>query len=346
MIVTIFDEHIDFYFARQRVLERLPLRKFSARRVRLAPDATALGQIFWYTIESDGKSLDELRAIQDWYMRYQLYVPGVAEVASVGGFVREYQIDVDPGKLRAFDVSLAQVFDAVMGSNSSVGGKVMQKGGSEYLVRGFGWIRGLDDIRDIVVAERNGVPITVDRLGAVQLGPALRRGLLEKDGREAVGGVVMMRYGENPLEVTERIKEKIQQLQAGLAAGVRIVPFYERTGLIHASIDTLWHTLVEEIVVASLVVLLVLWHLRSAFVICVTLPLAVLIALIFTPPHSVEHQSLWERDLDRSPRRCGHRDDRERGRNRLHDTSADAGSPATRQIVMMPARSGPLFFST
>ncbi|MBI2898805.1 MAG: efflux RND transporter permease subunit, partial [Planctomycetes bacterium] len=213
---------------------------------------------------------------------YQLNsVPGVAQVSSVGGFVREYQIDIDPEKLRAFDLSLGQVFRAVMASNSSVGGKVIHKGGSEFLVLGYGWIKNLDDIRNVVVAERKGVPISVAQLGSVQLGPAFRRSVLEKGGGEAVGGVVMMRYGENPLEVTERIKEKIGQLQPGLPKGVRIVPFYDRTGLIHASIDTLKDTLVEEIVIASLLVLIVLWHFRSAFVICVSLPLAVLVSFIF-----------------------------------------------------------------
>jgi Cu(I)/Ag(I) efflux system membrane protein CusA/SilA len=285
MINIIFEDSIDFYFARQRVLERLSIAGgFLPAGVTpyLAPDATALGQIFWYTVEGEGKSLDELRAIQDWYVRYQLNsVPGVVEVGSVGGFVREYQIDVSPEKLRVFDIALGDVFRAVMASNSSVGGKVIHKGGSEYLVRGTGWLKSVDDIRDIVVTERKGVPITVEELGTVQLGPAFRRSVLDKDGREAVGAVVMMRYGENPLEVTQRIKEKIQALQAGLPAGVRIVPFYDRTGLIDASIHTLSHTLAEEILIASIVIFLVLWHFRSAFVICVTLPLAVLISFIF-----------------------------------------------------------------
>jgi Cu(I)/Ag(I) efflux system membrane protein CusA/SilA len=248
----------------------------------MAPDATALGQIFWYTVEGEGQSLDELRAIQDWYLRYSLNaVQGVAEVSSVGGFVREYQIDVDPDRLRAYNLSLGEVFRAVQASNSSVGGKVIHKGGSEYLVRGTGWLRGIEDIRDIVVTERKGVPITVERLGTVQIGPAFRRSVLEKNGREAVGAVIMMRYGENPLAVTGRIKEKIQQLQAGLPQGVRVVPFYDRTGLIHESIDTLKHTLIEEILVASAVILFVLWHAGSAFVICITLPLSVLISFIF-----------------------------------------------------------------
>jgi Cu(I)/Ag(I) efflux system membrane protein CusA/SilA len=285
MINVIFDDSIDFYFARQRVLEKLSTAgMFLPMGVvpYMAPDATALGQIFWYTVEGEGKSLDELRAIQDWYLRYSLNaVQGVAEVSSVGGFVREYQIDVDPEKLRAYNVSLGDVFRAVQASNSSVGGKVIHKGGSEYLVRGTGWLRGIEDVRDIVVTERKGVPVTVDRLAAVQIGPAFRRSVLEKDGREAVGAVVMMRYGENPLAVTERIKEKIQQLQAGLPPGVRVVPFYDRTGLIHESIGTLRGTLTEEIIVASAVILFVLWHAGSAFVICITLPLSVLVSFIF-----------------------------------------------------------------
>ncbi len=285
MINIIFDEKMDFYFTRQRVLERLSIAgNFLPPGVvpYLAPDATALGQIFWYTVEGEGKSLDELRTLQDWNIRYQLNaVEGVAQVASVGGFVREYQVDVDPNLLRAFDVSLGEVFRAVAASNSSVGGKVIHKGGAEYLVRGYGWIRDVDDIRNVVVALRRGVPITVDQLGVVQLGPAFRRSVLEKDGREAVGGVVMMRYGENPLQVTQRIKKKIAELKDGLPAGVRVVPFYDRTGLIDASIDTLTGTLVEEILVTCLVVFLVLWHLRSGIVIVMTLPLAILISFIF-----------------------------------------------------------------
>lgn len=284
MVTVIFEDKVDFYFARQRVLERLSTAAtFLPAGVvpYLAADASALGQIFWYTVEGEEKSLDELRAIQDWYVRYQLYVPGVAEVASVGGFVREYQVDVDPGKLRAYDLSLGQVFSAVQKANSSVGGKVIQKGGYEYLVRGIGWIRNMEDIAKTVITERNGVPISVEQVATVQLGPAFRRGALEKDGGEAVGGVVLMRQGENPLRVIERVKDRIQELQPGLPSGTRIVPFYDRTGLIEASIGTLRRALVEEIAIASLVVFLVLWHARSALVITVTLPLAVLISFIF-----------------------------------------------------------------
>ncbi len=285
MINIIFEDEIDFYFSRQRVLERLSTASsFLPGGVvpYMAPDATALGQIFWYTVEGEGKSLDELRSIQDWYVRYQLNsVPGVSQVASAGGFVREYQVDVDPEKLRAYDVPLSQVFRAVMGSNSSVGGKVVHQGGAEYLVRSTGWIRDVKDVANVMVVERKGVPIKVSDLGTVQLGPAFRRTVIEKGGGEAVGGVVMMRFGENPLEITRRIKEKIEKLQPGLPSGVRIVPFYDRTGLIEAAIGTLKHTLIEEIIVTSLVVLLILWHARSALVICITLPLSVAISFIF-----------------------------------------------------------------
>jgi Cu(I)/Ag(I) efflux system membrane protein CusA/SilA len=283
MITVVFNDDVDLYFARQRVAEKLSAAAGllpAGVTPYLGTDATALGQVFWYTVEGDGRSLDELRAIQDWYVRQQLHVPGVAEVASVGGFVREYQVKVDPRKLRAFDVSLGDVFEAVVRSNASIGGKVMQSGGAEHLISAVGWIRGLDDLRDVVVVERHGVPITVEQVGTAQLGPAFRRGVLEKNGREAVGGVVAMRQGENPLTVIERVKAKIQSLQDGLPEGVRIVPFYDRTGLISASIETLTTTLLEEIVIASLVVLLVLRHLRSALLICSILPLSVLASFI------------------------------------------------------------------
>lgn len=283
MINIIFDDKTDFYFARTRVLERLNIAStFLPPGVvpYLAPDATALGQIFWYTVEGDGYSVDELRAIQDWYVRYQLYVPGVAQVSSVGGFVREYQIDVDPDKLRAYDISLGSVFNAVARSNIAVGGKVYFEANAEYLIRGVGWLRGTDDLEKVIVAERNGIPIYVRNLASVQLGPEYRRSMLEKNSGEAVGGVVMMRYAENPLTVTKAIKQRIEQLQAGLPKGVRIVPFYDRTSLIEGAIHTLVGTLREEIIIASIAILLILTHVRSAIVVCSTLPLAVLISFI------------------------------------------------------------------
>lgn len=284
MINIIFEDDVDFYFARERVLERLSIAAtFLPEGVApyLAPDATALGQIFWYTVEGEGQDLGRLRAIQDWYVRYQLYsVPGVAEVASVGGFPIEYQVDIDPNKLRAYDVTLGEVYSAVARSNSSVGGRIVQKANSEYLVRSTGWIESLDDVKKTVIKSNGGTPVYVSNVASVQYGSSMRRASLEKNGNEAVGGVVLMRYGENPLEVTNRIKKKIEQLQAGLPAGVRIVPFYERTALIERAIHTVTGVLREEMIIASLAILLILWHFRSALIVCITLPMAVLVAFI------------------------------------------------------------------
>ena len=284
MINIIFDDSVDFYFARTRVLERLALAStFLPQGVvpYLAPDATALGQIFWYTVEGEGYDLGTLRGIQDWYVRYQLNsVPGIAQVSTVGGLAKEYQIDVTPERLRAYNVTLGQIYSAIARSNSAVGGSVVQKGNAEYLIRGVGWIRSLDDIRNTAIVQRNGVPIRVGDVATVQIGSAFRRSVLEKDGREVTGGVAMMRYGENPLEVTKRIKQKIRYLQKGLPQGVRIVPFYDRTRLIENAIHTVRRVLEHEILIAAIAILLILTHLRSVFVVVVTLPLSILIAFL------------------------------------------------------------------
>jgi copper/silver efflux system protein len=284
MIDIIFEDKVDFYFARERVLERLSIAStFLPAGVvpYLAPDATALGQIFWYTVEGKDQDLGELRAIQDWYVRYQLNsVPGVAQVASVGGFVKSYEISLDPARLRGYGLTLGQVVAAVSRSNSAVGGNVFVKNGAEYLIRGVGWIRGLDDLRRVVVSESGGTPVTLAQVASVQFAPEPRRALLEKNGGEAVGGVVLMRYGENPLEVTKSIKRKIEELQSGLPEGVRIVPFYDRTRLIESAIHTVTGVLREEMVIASIAILLILTHVGSALIVILTLPLAVLIAFI------------------------------------------------------------------
>ncbi|MGA2257756.1 MAG: efflux RND transporter permease subunit, partial [Thermoguttaceae bacterium] len=233
--------------------------------------------------EGEGQDLGRLRAIQDWYVRYQLNsVPGVAQVASVGGLPIEYQIDVDPNKLRAYNVTLGELFSAVSRANSSVGGKVIQKGNAEFIVRGVGWIESIRDIEKIVVKtdSEKGTPICVSQLGTVGRGGEFRRSVLEKNGSEAVGAVVMMRHGENPLQVTKRIKDKIQELQPGLPEGIRIVPFYDRTRLINGAIETVTETLLHEMIIASLAILLILMHFRSAALICMTLPLAVLVSFI------------------------------------------------------------------
>ncbi len=284
MINIIFDDSVDFYFARQRVLERLALAAtFLPQGVvpYLAPDATALGQIFWYTVEGENMDAGTLRGIEDWFVRYQLNsVPGVAQVASVGGFPKEYQIDVVPEKLRAYGVTLGDLFMAVEKSNSAFGGRVVQKGNAEYIVRGVGWIKTLDDLREIVVARRGDVPIKIGDVATVQIGPEFRRSVLEKDGREVTGGVVMMRYGENPLEVTKRIKSKIRDLQKGLPAGVRIVPFYDRTRLIEGAIHTVSHVLEHELIIAAVAILLILTHVRSVIVVVIVLPLSIVTSFI------------------------------------------------------------------
>jgi Cu(I)/Ag(I) efflux system membrane protein CusA/SilA len=215
MVNVIFEDSVDIYFARTRVLERLSLASsFLPSEVTpvMGPDATGVGQVFWYTVEGPYDS-GTLHSIQDWFIKYQLNsVPGVAEVASVGGFVRQYQIDLDPIKLRAYNVALKDVVAAVQRSNNNVGAKVIEVGHTEEIVRGIGLIKGLNDIEDISLGAWNGTPVTVGNVGSVQLGPEFRRGVLDKDGKEAVGGVVVIRYGANAREVIDAVKEKINEI--------------------------------------------------------------------------------------------------------------------------------------
>jgi Cu/Ag efflux pump CusA len=284
MITIIFEDNIGFYFARQRVLERLTLAStFLPEGVvpYLAPDATALGQIFWYTLEGGDLEPGRRWALQKYFVGPEINsVPGVAEVGTVGGMPQEYQIDVDPNALRAYNLTLGEVYNAIAASNSAVGGSVVQKNNAEYLIRSVGWIEDTKDIEDTVITERGGTPIYVKNVAAVQLGTQFRRSIIEKNGNEAVGGVAVMRYGENPLAVTDRIKRKIQDLQAGLPEGVRIVPAYDRTRLIGGAIDNLKEVMLHEVLIASLAILLILFHFRSVFVICITLPLAVLFSFL------------------------------------------------------------------
>ena len=283
MITVIFEDGVDFYFARQRVTERLGQAGAvlpAGVTPYLAPDATALGQIFWYTLEPDPKQPVDpgrLWAVNKFYVAPQLTAAaGVAEVGVVGGMPVEYQVDVQPETLRAYGITLGELFAAVGRSNLPAAGGVIQKGNAEYIVRGVGWITGKADIEDTVVKEVNGTPIYVKTVATVAVGPQYRRGVFEKDGNEVTGGVVLMRHGENPLRVTKNVRQKIEELQPGLPPGVRIVPAYDRTRLITGAIDTLTTVMWHEMVIASLAVLLILTHVRSAFVICVTLPLSVL----------------------------------------------------------------------
>ncbi len=284
MITLIFEDGVDFYFARQRVLEKLTLAgTFLPEGVvpYLAADTTAVGQIFWYTLE--GGSLDPGRrwALQKYFVGPEINsVPGVAEVGTVGGSPQEYQIDVDPNALRAYNVTLGELYDAVARSNSAVGGRVIQKNNAEYLIRGVGWIESTRDLENTVLTERGGTPIYVKNVATVQVGPQFRRSVFVKGGSEVVGAAVMMRFGENPLAVTNRIKQKIQELQPGLPPGVHIVPAYDRTRLIHGAIHNITEVMWHEMVIAAVAILLILRHVRSVFVICVTLPLSVLFSFL------------------------------------------------------------------
>ena len=287
MIFVIFQDDVDYYWARSRVLERMNVaeNKLPPGVVPvLGPDATALGQVYWYTLEAENVDLGQLRSLQDWYVRYQLQaVEGVSEVASIGGFVKQYQIDVHPDKLRAHRVSLTEVYEAVRKSNVDVGAKVVENNGYEFFLRGVGFVKSVEDVENIVIRQEEGTPIFVKNVATVQLGPDFRRGVLDKGGREAVGGVVVMRYGENPLRVIDRVTAKIAEIEPGLKATlndervvpVRIVPFYDRTQIIHETMDTLKGALTEEAVVGAIIVLVFLMHLRSSLTILPTLPLGV-----------------------------------------------------------------------
>ncbi|MFH0913337.1 MAG: CusA/CzcA family heavy metal efflux RND transporter [Candidatus Omnitrophota bacterium] len=312
MVYIIFKEGIDYYWARTRVLERLNFATSGlpeGTMVSLGPDATAIGQIFWYTVENgyycpdhpqkaysrpgkcpiDAKTLvasrynlSELRSLQDWYVRYQLNsVSGVSEVGSVGGYVKQYQIDVDPNKLLAYNVRLMDVLTAVKRSNIDVGAKVFEEGQVEFIIRGVGFIKNIQDIENIAVSTHaGGIPVYVKNISSVSLGPDFRRGALDKEGTEVTGGVVLMRYGENPLRVIKDIQNKIRELDVGLPAGVRIVPFYDRTGLINRSINTLKDALTFEIIITVFVIVLFLMHFWGSMIISIVLPIGVLIAFI------------------------------------------------------------------
>ena len=285
MINVIFEDNVELYWARTRVLERLNLvAKQLPEGVTptLGPDATGVGQIFWYTLESDKANLRDLRSVQDWFVRYQLNsVPGVAEVASVGGYVQQYQVDVDPNKLRGLNIPLSMVVEAVQRSNNNVGGNVVEQAGEWAVVRGVGLIQSTADVEDIVISSSNGTPIYVKNVATVQLGNAFRLGALDKNGKEAVGGVVIARYGVNTLEVIDAVKQKIEELKVGLPEGVTLVPFYDRTQLIHRATGTLERALIEELILVTLAHIIFLAHFRSILIVTIPLPLAVLMSFLF-----------------------------------------------------------------
>ncbi len=294
-VYVIFEEGTDLYWARSRVNELLgTLRDRLPPGVtpQLGPDATGIGWIFQYAVVDTEKKLglDELRTLQDFTLRYAIgQVPGVAEVASVGGFQKQYQVTVDPNRLKAFGLALQDVISALRDSNSDVGGRVLEFSGREYYVRGRGYVQDLTALEDVVVSARGptGTPVLVKDLGSVRFGPDIRRGLMEWNGEgEGVGGVVVMRYGENALTVIDAVKEKIAELTPGLPPGVKIEIAYDRSDLIHRSIDTLKHALLEEALVVALVIILFLLHLRSAMLPILSLPVAV--ALGFIPMYLLD----------------------------------------------------------
>ncbi|HSM12030.1 MAG TPA: CusA/CzcA family heavy metal efflux RND transporter [Lysobacter sp.] len=284
-VYVIFEDGTDIYWARSRVLEYL---NFASRQLpegvtpTLGPDATGVGWVYQYVLEGKQRSLDELRAMQDWFVRYQLTnAPGVAEVASVGGFVRQYSVTVDPGKLRQYAIPLSRVSDVIAQGNRDVGGRALEMTETEYMVRGRGYLRGIEDIENLVVSAEGGIPVLIADIGRVELVPDERRGIADLNGEgEVVAGIAIARYGENALSVIKGIKQKIAEIQGGLPSGVTLRAVYDRSDLIHRAIATLRTTLIEESIIVALVCVIFLFHVRSALVAIVMLPIGVLIAFI------------------------------------------------------------------
>lgn len=286
-VYIIFEEGTDLYWARSRVLEYLNYvsdRLPSGSTPRLGPDATGVGWVFQYNLKSDhNHDLQQLRSIQDWFLRYELMsVPGVSEVASVGGYVKQYQVEVDPNKLIAYNISLSTVRSALQRSNSDAGGRLIEMSETEFMVRGLGYIQSIEDIENTPIGvDENGTPILIQNIAHVHMGPELRRGLVDSNGEgETVSGIVVMRYGENALKTINAVKEKLDELKKGLPAGVTIETAYDRSGLIKRGINNLKEKLLEESMIVALVIMLFLLHVRSALVIIITLPIGILIAFL------------------------------------------------------------------
>src|SRR6266542_939696 len=287
-VYVIFEDGTDIYWARSRTLEYLASvlpRLPQGVKTELGPDATGLGWVFQYVlVDTSGKhDLAELRSYQDWYLRnYLKSVRGVADVAPLGGYVRQYQVNVDPNRLQAYGLSIGRVMEAVRTGNNDVGGRLIESGGTEYMIRGHGYARSPADLESIALSGgENGTPVRIKDVGEVVLGPDLRRGVSDLDGKgEAVSGIVIMREGENALEVIERVKAKISEIEPGLPAGMKVVPIYDRSELIQRSIDNLKSTLIEIMITVAFVILLFLWHIPSAMIPVITIPIAVLISFI------------------------------------------------------------------
>lgn len=284
-VFVIFEDDVNIYWARTRVLERL---NYAQRLLpegiapTLGPDGTGLGHIYWYTLDAPGYDLGELRALQDWYVRFALQtVEGVSEVASFGGFQKQYQVIVDPLKLQYYNIPLMDVVNKIKNNNNDVGGSKFEQSGIGYIIRGLGFIKDIREIEEISIASLNGVPVRIKDIGSVQMGGELRLGIVEENGQgEKVGGIVVMRYGENAKDVIDRVKIKITDVEKGLPAGVKFKVAYDRSDLIEATIATLKDAVLEEIIIVSIVLFIFLLHIRSALVVVITIPLSVLIAFI------------------------------------------------------------------
>ena len=284
-VYIIFEDNVDIYWARTRVLERL---NYAQRLLpqgvtpSLGPDGTGVGHIFWYHLDAPNMDLGEQRALQDWYLKLALQtVPGVAEVASFGGFEKQYQLVVDPVKLQYYNLSLMDVMDKVKANNNDVGGRKFEMADMAYIIRGLGYIKTPGDIENIALKNNNGIPVRVKDIGSVQMGGDLRLGIFDMDGEgEVVGGIVVMRYGENADKVINAVKEKMKDLDKGLPEGVTFKTSYDRSVLIEASIDNIKFKLIEEIIAVALIVIIFLFHWRSAFSIIIQIPITIAIAFI------------------------------------------------------------------
>jgi len=284
-VYVIFEDNTDIYWARTRVLERL---NFAQRLLpqgvtpTLGPDGTGVGHIFWYHLDAPKMDLGEQRALQDWYVKFALQtVPGVAEVASFGGFEKQYQLVVDPVKLQFYQLSLMDVVNKVKANNNDVGGRKFEMADMAYIIRGLGYIKNKEDVENIALSQVNGIPVRVRDIGTVQMGGDLRLGIFDKDGEgEVVGGIVVMRYNENANRVIADIKKKIIEVEKGLPQGVTIKASYDRSTLIQAAVNAVKNTLIEEMIVVSLVVIIFLFHWRSALIILIQLPISVAVGFI------------------------------------------------------------------
>lgn len=284
-VYLIFDDDVDSYWARTRVLERL---NYAQRLLpqdvtpTLGPDGTGVGHVFWYTLDARNMDLGEQRALQDWYVKFALQtVPGVAEIASFGGFEKQYQLVIDPVKLQFYNVSLMDVMNKVKANNNDVGGRKFEMSDAAYIIRGLGYIKNKQDLESIAVANYNGIPVRVKDIGSIQMGGELRLGIFDDNGEgEVVGGIVVMRYGENADKVITAVKSKMKEVEKGLPEGVKFKPVYDRSSLIEAAVQSVKGTLIEEMITVSIVVILFLFHWRSAVIILIQLPISVAVSFI------------------------------------------------------------------